>query len=255
MIVDFLIREGFLPFSSLHPHQGYQIDIKKKRVDLSGIQYNLTSWLYKLTPFFEESTWVLPFTNPYDDFIDGECQGNIIVYRKGNLWEYEEDYWDTPHPPSRIKEEMSFNINDWFAYNYTMRHSKEILKSRINNYRAKGYLLSPSKGVVYIIKSQGRYKIGKTRTPYARIKSYQTHNPIYNIEALSIQEDYSEVERYLHSMLAPYRFKGEWFNLDDDILLSIKVFLAYRRNGEFLNLEEIDKVKETHEKYFDIICK
>lgn len=71
-------------------------------------------------------------------------------------------------------------------------------------------------GVVYLLKSEELYKIGRTIDFESRFKSYITENP-YKVDVMHKVKvaDYAGVERHLHELMSIYRVKGEWFNLDN----------------------------------------
>ncbi len=90
----------------------------------------------------------------------------------------------------------------------------------------------------YIIESQGFIKIGRTIEMESRLKSYETHNPMFKV--LKIMKE--DLEQDLHYLMWDMRFKNEWFSLDEETL-------------EFLLSEEAIKQararkQERHERYY-----
>jgi hypothetical protein len=82
----------------------------------------------------------------------------------------------------------------------------------------------------YIIQceSTGFLKIGKSRTPKARMKNMQTGCPSKLQMVWSWPED---IERELHSHFESRKVRGEWFDVDIDEAIAIASFLskqAYR---------------------------
>lgn len=71
-----------------------------------------------------------------------------------------------------------------------------------------------ARGWVYILKSEGLYKIGRTLNPKQRIKSYRTQNP-YGTEVVIMErvEEYLRTEAAMLRMFEGKKVKGEWFRL------------------------------------------
>jgi hypothetical protein len=90
-------------------------------------------------------------------------------------------------------------------------------------------------GYVYIIENNNFYKIGMTRDPEKRIKSYfKTENPNeYNTITYKNVFMYSELEKILHLKFLDKNHNREWFNLNSTDLFEadniIKDFL-YENN-------------------------
>ena len=86
--------------------------------------------------------------------------------------------------------------------------------------RVKG----PTPGYIYLLRSEdGHYKIGKSRTPEAGIRSVGLILP-FEIEALHVtyshdhdraERDHDRAERDLHERFTDVRVRGEWFRLSD----------------------------------------
>ena len=70
----------------------------------------------------------------------------------------------------------------------------------------------PVKGFVYLLKSDGYYKIGKTIKPKDRLVRYEAENP-HPIEVVhkKLVNDYTKSERKLLDKFADFKFRGEWF--------------------------------------------
>lgn len=75
--------------------------------------------------------------------------------------------------------------------------------------------IKPKQGYVYILKSDNLFKIGRTRHPKSRLKTYRTENP-HGIWEVIMQEvdDYKKVEVALLKKFSAKRKRGEWFNLN-----------------------------------------
>ena len=84
-------------------------------------------------------------------------------------------------------------------------------------------------GWVYIIKSQGCYKIGRTKNIKSRIKSYKTENP-YQITILAQKEVVfpKSVEHILLNRFKQKNLHGEWFNLNTkELIILMKLLKGY----------------------------
>ena len=67
---------------------------------------------------------------------------------------------------------------------------------------------------VYILESQGLYKIGKAANLSKRLAELQAGNPgELNVVATIVTEAYEVLERALHRLYVDQRVRGEWFQL------------------------------------------
>lgn len=87
-------------------------------------------------------------------------------------------------------------------------------------------------GYIYIIKCANAYKIGITRSPKERMKTYKTENP-FKIEVIVMENvyDYSELETYLHNICSHKNIHGEWFNLNKEELRIVLVDIRCRKTN------------------------
>lgn len=92
------------------------------------------------------------------------------------------------------------------------------LKARIEASR------KPNNGFVYLIRANnGIYKIGRTRVPDNRIKTFEVKLPFeVEYEALIPTDDMHALEKQLHRRFAAKRGNGEWFALDAEDVAYIK---------------------------------
>lgn len=90
----------------------------------------------------------------------------------------------------------------------------------------------------YILKSQGYYKIGMAINLEKRLKSYSTHNPVWEL----VYSLPFNCEKYLHFHFDIKRFKHEWFSLSIDDLHWIKSNEDYLFNKQ--NFFQTKKEKE-----------
>lgn len=79
-------------------------------------------------------------------------------------------------------------------------------------------------GVIYILKTAGLYKIGRTKNLTNRLKKYVTENP-HPIEVVHtrVVEDYVQTESQLHNLVGHLKVRGEWYSLSDlqrDLVIS-----------------------------------
>lgn len=58
-------------------------------------------------------------------------------------------------------------------------------------------------------------KIGCTKDPIQRIKTYSTYDPVdcYKLVAYKLVEDMWGYEKFIHTFLKDFRLNSEWFNL------------------------------------------
>lgn len=72
----------------------------------------------------------------------------------------------------------------------------------------------PRVGYIYILKSRDLYKIGRTKNPEHRLKTYRTENP-HGIRKILLQQvnDPEKAELALLKHFIAKKVKGEWFLL------------------------------------------
>lgn len=83
---------------------------------------------------------------------------------------------------------------------------------------------SPTYGFVYLIQSPtGSYKIGRTRNPNNRMRTFGVQLP-FEVDYVCVIEtgDMYQLERQLHQQFANKRINGEWFLLDAQDVASIQ---------------------------------
>jgi hypothetical protein len=66
---------------------------------------------------------------------------------------------------------------------------------------------------LYLIqaKGSGSIKIGVAKDCEARIRQFQTGNPV-ELKLIHVFKGYGNIEKYLHRELSKFREKGEWFS-------------------------------------------
>lgn len=81
-------------------------------------------------------------------------------------------------------------------------------------------------GFIYVIKSDLGYKIGKTKNIDDRLKIFNVKLPFqWQFYMLYPSLIYSEIEIALHTVFSKDNINGEWFNLNQQDLDSIKLLL------------------------------
>ena len=101
--------------------------------------------------------------------------------------------------------------------------------------------LSSAKGMVYFIQAEGHdlFKIGYTASSLtSRLKSLQTGCPHKLVVFEGLASDNAEaLEKEIHTRLAPYRQRGEWFAIDKKAVLE----LVWEYKGKPPNPIKLDK--------------
>lgn len=88
------------------------------------------------------------------------------------------------------------------------------------------------RGYVYLLKTSGKYKIGRTVKPDVRLKKYQTENPEpIEVAQLEMVYDYIGVEQQLLRDYAEKNIHGEWFDLNDKDIESIEKTLRQHKDA------------------------
>lgn len=86
----------------------------------------------------------------------------------------------------------------------------------VNHQTVSNWTSSYSTGVVYLLKCEDRYKIGKTAQIKARVEAIEREiGQAVELIHLISSKDYGVIERLLHDMFLPKQIEGEWFRLDD----------------------------------------
>lgn len=118
------------------------------------------------------------------------------------------------------------------------------IRAAINQLRANNVIGSTSKGLVYLIQSGDKYKIGKTTNLHRRLRDYSTTNPdavlLHTIETV----DAGFLETTLHKRFVSTRIlKSEWFYLSESDLAEVKaISCGDNYIADFNNPESFGKV-------------
>jgi hypothetical protein len=97
---------------------------------------------------------------------------------------------------------------------------------------------------IYVLKSDGFYKIGTSVDIDKRIKELQTGNP-HTIECIfsrQVPEAY-KVEQSLHASFEKHRIIGEWFKFNDMLLKKLKELIIFHMRVCDINLEDKEHIK------------
>ena len=115
---------------------------------------------------------------------------------------------------------------NWFSDKMEeIREEEE--KERNNILKREPLKKKKQEGYIYVIKSNKRYKIGRTLNLEQRIEKYITENPD-KIEVILCEKvkDYVGVEKELHLIFEYKNHNREWFNLNNEDIKSIKNYLG-----------------------------
>lgn len=81
----------------------------------------------------------------------------------------------------------------------------------------------PKAGVVYVLKSAYGYKVGRTNNVPSRMRAFGVQLPFaYSIPFCIWFEDCHEAERSFHRQFSNRHINGEWFDLGEDDLSSMR---------------------------------
>jgi hypothetical protein len=127
------------------------------------------------------------------------------------LVEYCNRFYET-HSDEAVAEMNDRAYNDWAAREQLRPDATAKPSPRM------------ASGFVYLVRSdRGYYKIGKTKNPKSRQKTFGLQLP-FEIEFVHLIESnaYHWAEEQLHRRFAAKRVQGEWFALSDDDVVRIK---------------------------------
>jgi hypothetical protein len=162
---------------------------------------------------YEDEFFYLP--NSFVDNMSCLSSGSVAVYL---FYEYNR---------AINKDKTYFTYKE--IMNGTGIKSKTTIRKAIVELSEKGYinkLKENYQGYVYLIESQGYYKIGKAKNFTQRTKHLDTIMPIDTTLIYSFHsQDYTNAEKTLHNKYKHLRHKGEWFALTEqeiNEIMSIK---------------------------------
>lgn len=100
-------------------------------------------------------------------------------------------------------------------------------------------------GFIYVIESNGLYKIGRSEKLGKRIKQYETTNPAFEVKYLYPVTDPVKAEAKLLDFFRPKRVKGEWHRMEFGDLVDVFFLL----DEEFLAFDpEKDRLERDNER-------
>lgn len=115
-------------------------------------------------------------------------------------------------------------IGDGKLTGRSLIYAPPIPSARGEQYTAKAPQKSSVNGYVYLLKADtGHYKIGRTKNPKDRIKTFSVKLPFrVEYDCLIKSDEYITLEAELHATFADKRIEGEWFALTDDDVAYIR---------------------------------
>jgi hypothetical protein len=107
----------------------------------------------------------------------------------------------------------------------TKKCAVKISPERLNPMEVVGEKsIGAKSGVVYLLKSAYGYKVGRTRNIPNRMRAFGVKLPfIYTIPLVAWFEDCHAAEARYHQRFFDKRINGEWFDLDDGDIQSIRL--------------------------------
>lgn len=78
-----------------------------------------------------------------------------------------------------------------------------------------------SEDYIYIIKSNGKYKIGYTSNLKSRLKDYKIHFGLVDLVYVYKGLNCFDLEQTIHNMVNSKKINGEWFDLNNQEVLKI----------------------------------
>ena len=86
---------------------------------------------------------------------------------------------------------------------------------------------------LYLLESDGFYKIGVASHPRGRIAELQTGNPHkINLVVSCLVENAYGAEWYMHTILSKLKVSGEWFRLPSDVVDILKEVYVVLENSK-----------------------
>ena len=74
---------------------------------------------------------------------------------------------------------------------------------------------------LYIVKSNGNFKIGYTKNIKSRMNDYKIHFGLVEIVYVYKSFNCYDLESVIHNLVKDKNIRGEWFDLDDSDILNI----------------------------------
>lgn len=106
--------------------------------------------------------------------------------------------------------------------------------------------------MIYVISTTKYVKVGYTSNLEKRLKQYDTHNPDYTIYK-TIKKGTAQHELELHNLLKEYKYQGEWFHLNEEVLQIIDNYkltaIIPRKPGKDVAVELYAELDHVHTLY------
>jgi asparagine N-glycosylation enzyme membrane subunit Stt3 len=168
---------------------------------------------------------------------DGQILGNFLI--DGTYWmKIDKDFLEHNYdflPTKKIYDNLkllerkklikSRDCDDNYSRFYTIVGvSRNMNEKKYNNENIKKY--EEKDGYIYLIKTNNKYKIGKTLKIKERIIKYKTENP-NKIKVILCEKvvNYSKNEKILLDCFKEKNIRGEWFKLNKNDVEYIRIFL------------------------------
>lgn len=92
---------------------------------------------------------------------------------------------------------------------------------------------------IYLLQSNGLYKIGISNKPEKRLKQFRTGNPNIQMVCYSQKVFFAQwLEKHLHKLFSSENVDGEWFELKEESILTLKKLLSNLSNQDYYILLE-----------------
>ena len=92
---------------------------------------------------------------------------------------------------------------------------------------------------IYLLSSNGLYKIGISNKPEKRLKQLKTGNPNIQLVCYSQKVFFAQwLEKHLHKLFSKDKVNGEWFKLKEESILTLKKLLSNLSNQDYYILLE-----------------
>lgn len=107
-------------------------------------------------------------------------------------------------------------------------------------------------GYVYILHTKHGYKVGKTKNDIERIRTINTMMPVdvFRVDVFHTRNRHI-AEKFIHSLFAEKRMKGEWFEVNIVDVQEIGYILREMSNAWYSTEKTMDMI-DTYWKYYNI---
>lgn len=174
------------------------------------------------------------------DFLEAlelACEMYPYLEAEANLdfWEYNGDYILDQSPSKMELLDDLDKVNEGFLLGYITEvkdYSRvfEYIRGNLQKPKREPYVKPRQRGYVYVLRSaSGEYKIGRAKNPADRLKTFGVQLPFKVAYELVISsDDYKLFEAQLHERFVSKRTAGEWFDLTQDDIESLRIEFAER---------------------------